>query len=43
MLARHPLMTYRTSALISRHGIALCLRRLPVISRPVHTPQEGVQ
>jgi Uncharacterized conserved protein len=43
MLARHPLVTYRTSALIRRHGIALWLRRLPVIARPKHNPQEGVQ
>ncbi|MFC4945458.1 DUF1365 domain-containing protein [Pseudonocardia sp. GCM10023141] len=43
MLVRRPLMTYRTSALIRRHGIALWLRRLPVISRPTHAPQEGVQ
>lgn len=43
MLLRRPFMTHRTSALIRRHGIALWLRRLPVIPRPVHTPQEGVQ
>jgi uncharacterized protein len=43
MLARRPLMTYRTSALIRRHGITLWLRRLPVIRRPKHVPQEGVQ
>ncbi|WP_300013280.1 DUF1365 domain-containing protein [Pseudonocardia sp.] len=43
MLLRRPLMTYRTSALIRRHGIALWLRRLPVIRRPQHTPQKGVQ
>ncbi len=43
MLARRPLMTYRTSALIRRHGITLWLRRLPVIRRPKHHPQEGVQ
>jgi uncharacterized protein len=43
MLLRHPLVTQRTSALIRRHGIALWLRRLPVIPRPRHTPQEGVQ
>ena len=28
---------------IRRHGIALWLRRLPVIPRPRHAPQEGVQ
>jgi DUF1365 family protein len=43
MLARRPLVTQRTSALIRRHGIALWLRRLPVIPRPEHEPQEGVQ
>ncbi|MDN5930628.1 MAG: DUF1365 domain-containing protein [Pseudonocardia sp.] len=43
MLLRYPLMTYRTSALIRRHGITLWLRRLPVIRRPKHTSQEGVQ
>ena len=43
MLLRRPLVTLRTSALIRRHGIALWLRRLPVIPRPRHAPQEGVQ
>jgi DUF1365 family protein len=43
MLLRRPFMTQRTSALIRRHGIALWLRRLPVIPRPTHVPQEGVQ
>jgi DUF1365 family protein len=43
MVARRPLVTLRTSALIRRHGVALWLRRLPVIPRPRHTPQEGVQ
>jgi DUF1365 family protein len=42
-LLRVPLVTHRTSALIRRHGIALWLRRLPVVPRPVHVPQEGVQ
>ncbi|MGD9989429.1 DUF1365 domain-containing protein [Pseudonocardia sp.] len=42
-LLRHPLATRRTSALIRRHGIALWLRRLPVVPRPPHAPQEGVQ
>ncbi len=41
--ARRPLVTLRTSALIRRHGIALWLRRLAVIPRPRHDPQEGVQ
>jgi uncharacterized protein len=39
MLLRHPLVPQRTSALIRRHGIALWLRRLPVIPRPTHAPQ----
>jgi DUF1365 family protein len=43
MLVRRPLVTQRTSALIRRHGIALWLRRMPVIPRPTHAPQEGVQ
>ncbi|HKQ40932.1 MAG TPA: DUF1365 domain-containing protein [Pseudonocardia sp.] len=43
MVARRPLVTLRTSALIRRHGVALWLRRLPVIPRPRHAPQEGVQ
>nr|WP_275403855.1 DUF1365 domain-containing protein [Pseudonocardia acidicola] len=43
MLVRRPLITYRTSALIRRHGIALWLRRLPVVPRPTHTPHEEVQ
>ncbi|MEK6438794.1 DUF1365 domain-containing protein [Pseudonocardia sp. T1-2H] len=43
MLLRRPLVTHRTSALIRRHGIALWLRRLPVVARPTHRPQEGVQ
>ncbi|MHA6625944.1 DUF1365 domain-containing protein [Pseudonocardia sichuanensis] len=43
LLVRHPLVTHRTTALIRGHGIALWLRGLPVVPRPVHTPQEGVQ
>jgi DUF1365 family protein len=43
MLLRRPLVTQRTSALIRWHGIVLWLRRLPVVPRPSHTPQEGVQ
>lgn len=43
MLVRRPLTTYRTSALIRRHGITLWLRRLPVVPRPKHVAQEGVQ
>ena len=43
MLLRRPLVTLRTSALIRRHGVALWLRRLPVVPRPQHHPQKGVQ
>lgn len=42
MLLRHPLVPQRTSALIRRHGVALWLRRLPVVPRPTHTSQKGV-
>ena len=42
VLARYPAVTYRTAALIRRHGIALWARRLPVVRRPVHVPQQGV-
>ncbi len=41
-LIRQPLMPQRISALIRMHGIWLWLHRLPVHSRPHHTPQEGV-
>ena len=43
LLLRHPLAPQRVAALIRRHGVALWLRRLPVIPRPPHAPQEGVQ
>ena len=33
----------RVRALIQRHGVALWLRRLPVVPRRPHVPQEGVQ
>jgi uncharacterized protein len=42
MLVRRPLVTHRVAALIRRHGVALWLRRLPVVPRPDHRPQEGV-
>jgi len=32
--ARHPLVTAKVSTLIRRHGIALWLRRIPLIKRP---------
>ncbi|MGQ0841698.1 DUF1365 domain-containing protein [Actinokineospora sp.] len=43
MILRRPLMTQWVSALIRRHGVALWLRRVPVVRRPKHIPQEGVQ
>ena len=41
-LVRKPLMPQRVSALIRLHGIALWLRRLPLVPRPTHRPQEGI-
>ncbi|TCK25385.1 DUF1365 domain-containing protein [Pseudonocardia endophytica] len=41
-VARRPLITQRTSALIRRHGITLWLKRLPVVPRPSHHVKEGV-
>ena len=41
-LLRRPLMPQQVSALIRAHGISLWLRRLPVLRRPHHHPQEGV-
>ena len=38
-----PLMTHRTSLLIRIHGVWLWLRRLPVVPRPAHEPQEGTR
>jgi DUF1365 family protein len=43
MVLRRPLVPHRITALIRRHGIALWLRGLPVVPRPAHDPQEGVQ
>lgn len=42
-LLRWPLMSQRVSLLIRMHGVILWLRRLPIINRPAHVPQEGVQ
>ena len=42
-MLRHPLGTYRVSALIRMHGIRLWLTRVPVLPRTPHVPQEGVQ
>ncbi len=40
---RYPFMPLLVSALIRYQGIKLWARRLPVVPRPVHTPQKGVQ
>ncbi len=42
-LVKIPLMTHRTSVLIRIHGIWLWIRRLPVVPRPAHEPQEGTR
>ncbi|ALG09097.1 DUF1365 domain-containing protein [Kibdelosporangium phytohabitans] len=42
-VANRPLITRLVSALIRRHGIALWLRKVPIVKRPPHVPQEGVQ
>ncbi len=39
---RSPAMPQRVSALIRMHGVRLWLRRLPVMQRPAHRPQEEV-
>jgi uncharacterized protein len=41
--ARHPWSTAAVSVRIRGQGVRLYLRRLPVIPRPAHQPQEGVQ
>lgn len=41
--ARRPVMPQRVSALIRRHGLALWLRRVPVVPRTPHVHQEGVR
>ncbi len=43
LLIKMPLMTHRTSALIRIQGVWLWMRRLPVVRRPVHEPQEGTR
>ncbi|GGS50000.1 DUF1365 domain-containing protein [Actinokineospora fastidiosa] len=43
MVLRGRLLPHRVSALIRKHGITLWLRRVPVVPRPKHAPQEGVQ
>jgi DUF1365 family protein len=42
LVRRHGLMTHRVTTLIRAHGIALWLRRLPVMPRPRH-PEEAVR
>ena len=39
---RHPWVTAQVTALIRWQGIRLAARRLPIIPRPAHHPQEGV-
>lgn len=41
VVARTPFVTFQVSFLIRLHGIALWLRRLPVVHRPPHTPPQG--
>ncbi|MGH3516312.1 MAG: DUF1365 domain-containing protein [Haloechinothrix sp.] len=43
MLTSRPLVPQRVSALIRRHGIALWLRRLPIVPREPHVHQEGMR
>lgn len=43
LLVKMPLMTHRTSLLIRIQGVRLWLRRLPVVPRPAHEPQEGTR
>jgi DUF1365 family protein len=40
---RRPLMPLRVAALIRMHGLVLWLRRLPIVDRPPHRPQEGLR
>ncbi len=41
-ILRHPLGTYRVSALIRYQGVKLFLRKVPVVRRRPRIPQEGV-
>ncbi|MCW2749787.1 MAG: hypothetical protein JWR83_897, partial [Aeromicrobium sp.] len=43
LLVTMPFITHRTSLLIRIHGVWLWIRRLPVVTRPAHSPQEGTQ
>jgi DUF1365 family protein len=40
---RWPLASYRVTALIRFEGLRLWSRRLPIVARPLHASQEGVQ
>lgn len=42
-LLRYPIGGFRVPALIRYQGVKLFLRKLPVVSRPKHTPQEDLQ
>jgi DUF1365 family protein len=43
LLVKLPLMTHRTSLLIRIQGTRLWMKRLPVVRRPAHVPQEGTR
>ena len=43
LIVKKPFMTHRTSVLIRIHGVWLWIRRLPVVPRPAHEPQEGTR
>lgn len=43
LLVKLPLLTHRISLLIRIHGVWLWLRKLPVVARPPHQPQEGTK
>jgi DUF1365 family protein len=43
LLVKLPLMTHRTSLLIRIQGVRLWMKRLPVVRRPAHEPQEGTR
>lgn len=43
LLVKMPLLTHRISLQIRIHGVWLWLRRLPVVARPEHRPQEGTE
>ncbi|MEO6472616.1 MAG: DUF1365 domain-containing protein [Aeromicrobium sp.] len=43
LLMKMPFLTHRISLLIRIHGVWLWLRRLPVVPRPPHQPQEGTK